>query len=425
MGERELMRAGQATLAAISKGFGFLNRQQRDWKVAAARSSIHRFLYQMVLPYLSIYTMALGATGTQLGIVNSIGMGAAAMLSPFTGWLIDRIGTKSIYLAGIGLLAVSFLTYGVARSWPIIIFAMLAYWVGFTTSMHSCGVICANSLAKEDRVTAMSCCETLALGLMGMAGPMLGALLVTRFGGINVSSIRPLFFISLVGTIATFFLVSTQLSNRSWGGIDKSGPSLLRDLSQVFRQGQSLKRFLVIHSITFLPQGMVIPFTQVFARDVKGADQFILGAMVAGFALTPFLLGIPLGRLADTIGRKKVLYLMAPLFWVSNLMLIWAPSTIFLVMVDVLQGFININLVVTGAMNFELVPPEQMGRWLGISRFFRMILAAVTAFLAGAIWDNIGPQYLFLIVVGLDIFIRIPLLMGMSETLGVQMGTEQ
>jgi MFS family permease len=419
------MRAGQATLGAISKGLGFLSRQQRDWKVAAARSSMHRFFYQMVLPYLSIYTMALGATGTQLGIVNSIGMGAAAMLSPFTGWLIDRIGTKSIYLAGIGLLAISFLTYGVARSWPIIIFAMLAYWVGFTTSMHSCGVICANSLTKEDRVTAMSCCETLAVGLMGIAGPMLGALLVTRFGGINVSSIRPLFFISLVGTIATFFLVSTQLSNRSWGGIVKSGPSLLRDLSQVFRQGQNLKRFLVIHSITSLPQGMVIPFTQVFAHDVKGADQFILGAMVAGFALTPFLLGIPLGRLADTIGRKKVLYLMAPLFWASNLILIWAPSPMFLIAVGVLQGFININLVVTGAMNFELVPSEQMGRWLGISRFFRMILAAVTAFLAGAIWDNIGPQYLFLIVVGLDIFIRIPLLMGMSETLGVQMGTEQ
>jgi MFS family permease len=416
------MRAGQATLGAISKGLGFLNRQQRDWKVTAVRSSMGRFFYQMVFPYISIYTMALGASGTQLGIVNSIGMGASAILSPFTGWLIDRIGTKRIYLVGIGLLAVSFLTYGLAQSWPIIIVAMVAYWIGFATSIHGCSVICANSLAKEDRVTAMSCCETLALGFMGMVAPMLGAFLVTRFGGMNVSSIRPLFFISLVGTIATFFLVATQLSNRRWGGIAGGGFSLLRDLSQIFRQGRSLKRFLVIHSITFLPQGMLIPFTQVFAREVKGADQFILGAMVTGFSLTPFLLGIPLGRLADTIGRKKVLYLMAPLFWASNLILIWAPSPLFLVVAGVLQGFININLVVTGAMNFELVPPEQMGRWVGISRFFRMLLAAVTAFIAGAIWDTIGPQYLFLIVAGLDIVIRIPLLMGMPETLGVQMG---
>ena len=419
------MRAGQTPLGPISRGLGFLNKQQRDWKVTAVRSSMGRFFYQIVFPYISIYTMALGASGTQLGIVNSIGMGASAILSPFTGWVIDRIGTKRIYLVGIGLLAVSFLTYGLAQSWPIIIVAMVAYWMGFATSVQSCSVICANSLAKEDRVTAMSCCETFALGLMGMAGPMLGALLVTRFGGINVSSIRPLFFISFVGTLGAFFLVSTQLSNRRWGGIIGGGSSFLGDLSQIFKQGRNLKRFIVIHSITFLPQGMVIPFTQVFAREVKGADQFILGAMATGFALTPFLLGIPLGRLADTIGRKKVLYLMAPLFWASNLILIWAPSPLFLLAAGVLQGFININLVVTGAMNFELVPPEQMGRWVGISRFFRLLMAAVTAFLAGAIWDTIGPQYLFLIVVGLDMGIRIPLLIGMPETLGARMGTER
>ena len=421
----KLMRAGQATVSAVLKGLDFLTRQQRDWKITAARSSIHRFFYQMVLPYLSIYTIALGATGTQLGIVNSVGMGAAALLSPFTGWLIDRIGTKRIYLVGIGLLAISFLTYGVAWSWPIIIVAMLAYWVGFTTTMNSCAVICGNSLAREDRVTAMSCCETLALGLMGMAGPMLGALLVTTFGGLNVSGIRPLFFISLVGTVGSFVFLFTQLSDRRWGVLDGSRPNLLRDLSQVFRQGQNLKRFLVIHSITFLPLGMVIPFTQVFAREVKGADQFILGAMVTGFALTPFLFGIPLGRLADRIGRKKVLYLIAPLFWASSLILIWAPSPLFLVVAGVLQGFLNMNLVVTGAMNFELVPPEQMARWIGVSRCFRMLLAALTAYLAGVIWDNIGPQYLFLIIVGLDIIIRVPLLIGMPETLGLRIKIEQ
>jgi len=414
------MRAGQATVSAVLKGLGFLARQQRDWKITAARSSIHRFFYQMVLPYLSIYTIALGATGTQLGIVNSVGMGAAALLSPFVGWLIDRIGTKRIYLVGIGLLAISFLTYGVAWSWPITIVAMLAYWVGFTTSIHSCGVICSNSLAKEDRVTAMSCCETLALGLMGMAGPLLGALLVTTFGGLNVTGIRPLFFVSFAGTIATFLLVLAHLSSGRWGGLGGSGPSLLRDFSQVFRQGQNLKRFLVIHSITFLPHGMIIPFTQVFAREVKGADQFILGAMVTGFALTPFLLGIPLGRVADRIGRKKLLYCIAPLFWASNVMLIWAPSPMFLVVAGILQGFMNINSVVTAAMNFEMVPPEHMGRWIGVSRCCRMFLAAVSAYLAGAIWDSIGPQYLFLIVVGLDITIRIPLLIGMPETLALR-----
>jgi len=53
-------------------------------------------------------------------------------------------------------------------------------------------------------------------------------------------------------------------------------------------------------------------------------------------------------------------------------------------------------------------------------RFFRLLLAAGVAYLAGVIWDHIGPEYVFLIAVGLDILIRIPLLIGMPETLGLK-----
>jgi len=51
--------------------------------------------------------------------------------------------------------------------------------------------------------------------------------------------------------------------------------------------------------------GMIFPFTQVFAHQIKGAEEYILGAMVTGSPLTPLVLSIPLGRLADRIGGKK------------------------------------------------------------------------------------------------------------------------
>ena len=37
-------------------------------------------MYQMVFPYLSIYIVALGASATQLGTINSAGMVAAAIV---------------------------------------------------------------------------------------------------------------------------------------------------------------------------------------------------------------------------------------------------------------------------------------------------------------------------------------------------------
>jgi sugar phosphate permease len=106
-------------------------------------------------------------------------------------------------------------------------------------------------------------------------------------------------------------------------------------------------------------------------------------------------------------------------------MLIWAPNSGFLIVAGILQGFIYVSGVIEGAMTFELVPAEQMGIWTGTVRFFRMLLAAGAVYLAGVIWDNIGPQYLFLTIIGLDLFIRLPLLIGMPETLGLQVGTKQ
>jgi len=408
----------------FSEGVVFLKRQQRDWKITVIRTSLDKLAYQMIFPYLSIYILALGATVTQLGIVNSLGMIAAGIVGPLTGWFIDRTGPKKIYLIGIGFLAISYLTYGIAHDWMITIIAMVAYWLGFSVSIHSCATVCGNSLANEDRATGMTICETFAAGLLGMAGPMLGAWLVTTFGGVNASGIRPVFFFSLIITACTFIVVWTQLSDKKWRIATLTKPNIFRDLHQVMKGGHHLKRWLLIASVNQVPQAMVFPFSQVFAHEMKGADQFILGAMVTGSALASIIFAIPLGRLADSVGRKKVLYITIPLFWISNLVLVWSPKPAFLLIAGILQGFHFIGTPITGAMERELVPPEQMGRWLGIARFSRMFINAFLAIIGGMIWDRMGPHYVFLAFIGIDVFLRAPLLISMPETLRLQSGRQ-
>jgi len=371
----------------------------------------------MVFPYLSIYILALGATVTQLGMVNSVGMIAAGIVGPLTGWFIDRSGPKKIYLLGIGLLTISYLTYGIAQSWQVTIVAMAAYWLGNSVSIHSCATVCGNSLANEDRATGMTICETVAAGLLGMVGPMIGAWLVTIFGGVNAKGIRPVFFFSLIITASTFIIVWTQLSDKRWRITTLTKSNILRDLHQVLKEGHFLKRWLIISSVAQLPHAIVFPFSQVFAYKMKGADQFILGAMVTGSALASIIFSIPLGRLADSMGRKKVLYTTIPLFWASNLILVLSTHPAFLITAGILQGFYHIGAPISSSMERELVPAEQMGRWLGIARFFKMFLNAFMVIIGGMIWDRMGPQYVFLAFIGIDLFVRTPLLISMPETL--------
>jgi len=407
----------KAPTLSFSKWVSFLERQARDWKVTVMRTSLDRLAYQMVFPYLSIYILALGASATQLGLVISLGMMLAGFVSPFTGWYIDRIGPKKIYLLGIGMLAVSYLTYGLARDWTITLIAMVAYWLGYSVSNHSCATVCGNCLANPDRATGMMICETFGAGLLGMAGPILGAGLITRFGGVNAAGIRPLFFFAFLFTIGTFVFVSTQLSNQRWRPASTTTPHLLRDLHQVLKEGRHLKRWLVIASVGGLPLGMVFPFSQVFAHEIKGANELVLAAMVTGSALASIAFAIPLGRLADKVGRKKILFVTIPLFWTSNLMLIWAPHSIFLLVAGALQGFFYIGGPIAAAMERELVPAEQMGRWLGIARLTKMLVSACCTALAGIVWDKVGPQFVFLTFVAMDLVLRIPLLITMPETL--------
>jgi MFS family permease len=411
------------TVSAVSRGVGFFARQDRDWKVTVVRTNMTMFFYRMVLPYLSIYTMGLGATGTQLGIVNSVGMGVAGIAGPFSGWLIDKLGVKKIYLLGIAILVCAYLIYGLAQSWSIIIVAMVTYWLGSNTSVQGCSVICGNCLASEERVTGMSICETFGMGLLGLAAPMVGAWLVTAFGGINVEGIRPLFFICLAGTAVTFFLVLTQLSNRKWG-VSGAGLGFFKDFSQLFKEGRNLKRWLIIATLSGLQFGVVTPYVQPFANEFKGADQFILGAMVTASALVPLVLGIPMGRISDKIGRKKVIYASIPLVWASYLLLIFAPNQACLVVSGAFQGFFMIGGIVVAAMGRELVSPAQMGLWMGVLGLCRMLFNAISVYGAGLIWDHIGPQYVFVAIMALDI-IRIPLLMKMPETLSSRLEEEQ
>ena len=58
-----------------------------------------------------------------------------------------------------------------------------------------------------------------------------------------------------------------------------------KDIAAVLRGGRQLKKWLAIAAVTQLPYGVVLPFMQVYAYQVKGANEFILGAMVAASAL--------------------------------------------------------------------------------------------------------------------------------------------
>lgn len=402
----------------IRRVTGFIGRQKHNYRVAITRSAVNSFLLNLTAQYDSIYTVALGADSVELGTVSSIGNGISALISMPVGWLVDRHGLKRFYLLGMGLLAGVALVYALAPSWQAIIAATILYTVSMRLTGTGCSVICADSVRNKDRATAQNICVTFA-SLLSMIAPLVAAPLVTAFGGLTAEGIRPLYHIRFVGYILILLFVAAKLREPRRVRVARASanPGFIGDFKRLFEGEGPLRKWLIVASLTWFPMAMTTPFLQLFAHQVKGADQYLLGVMAMATVLTRVLFGIPLGRLADRIGRKRVIYLLTPLWYTSYLLLVFSFSSVTLILAGALQTFYFVSSGVTGAMTLELVPVKQMGKWSGLLGLFRGLVTIPAPILGGLIWDNLDPAYVFLIPIAVDLLFKIPLLTTIPETL--------
>jgi MFS family permease len=142
--------------------------------------------------------------------------------------------------------------------------------------------------------------------------------------------------------------------------------------------------------------------------------------MATATVVAQLVFGIPLGRLADKIGRKRIIYMLTPLWYASNLFLAYSPGPITLVLSAALLAFYSISSGATTAMTLELLPLEQQGRWGGLLSLFTGLVTIPAPIIGGLIWRELGPMYVFVIPIAFDLLFRVPLLATVPETLGAE-----
>jgi MFS family permease len=397
---------------------GFVMRQKRNYRVAVARQSANNFLLHLTQQYSSIYAVGLGADSVQLGTVSSIGGAISALVAMPVGWLVDRRGIKRLYLLAIALLGFDALIYGLARDWRALVPASILASLSMRLSGTGCAVISADSVRNQDRVTAQNVCVTLG-SLAAMLAPLLAAYLVTTFGGMNVEGLRPLYYLRAAGYLLVLVFVATQLVEPRGQALKEAPPRVgfWQSFRELFKGQAALPRWIALAAVTGLPMAMVTPFVQLYAHEVKGADQYVLGAMVTAGVLTRLCFGIPLGRLADRIGRKRLIYLTTPLWYLSYVILVVGHAQGLLILAGALQIFAMISSGATSAMMIERVSLERQGRWSGVVGLFRGLLTIPAPIIGGLVWRELGPAYVFLVPILLDLVLRWPLLLSVPETL--------
>jgi MFS family permease len=103
--------------SVTSKSVDFIRRQHRAFKVNIARNLVSKFSIGLTHQYQSIYVATLGAGAVELGLVSSVGGIANTIFMLPVGWLADRYGIRKTLLSGLGIMLLSFLTFGLAQNW--------------------------------------------------------------------------------------------------------------------------------------------------------------------------------------------------------------------------------------------------------------------------------------------------------------------
>ena len=374
----------------------FWKAQQKDWRITVIRTSLERLGYKIILPYLTLYIVLLGATKTQLGLVTSLGLIASGLIGPYIGQVIDRHGPKKVYIVGILILAGGYLAFASAPVWQVAALGMFLHQLGGGVGGQSCATICGNCLANCDRAKGMLVCESLAAGVLGMVGPMISGWFLVNIMGVkdtptDPNTIRPLFLITLIITIISLLVVVFKLSFSRWTTSNSAVKrNVFKDAVAILKADKNCVKWIFMAIVGNMPVAMVVPYVQIFVAETKNASVTTLSGMVTATALTSVVCGYFFGILGDRFGRKKILSLTIGLYLVGLVLLVTTKSPFMLLTVGILQGFQEIGGPLAASIQNELVPHKVMGRWVGVVRFFSSMFSALMAALAGIIYDQLG-----------------------------------
>ena len=380
------------------------------------------FSSEMVYPLIPLYlTAAFGATPALVGIIEGIAESVASLLKVFSGYVTDKYHKKK-KLAFIGystglLYKIALMLSG---SWAGVLTARVIDRIGKGIRTAPRDVLVSESVNRDNLGKAFGIHKAL-----DMAGSAVGILVAYFFlAGLRGQSINYKNFFMLSMIPAVFGLIALLLVKEKnttiapkkreafWKNVKAINGNLKLYLAVafIFTIGNSSNTFLLLRakSIGFTDQNVVLLY-------------FIYNTSAA-------LLSIPLGKLSDTVGRKKLLVGGYLIFAVVYLGFAFITSKAMMVGMFLLYGlFTAMTAGVERAYIAEISPKALKGTMLGLQSTIVGIALLPASIIAGFLWTGIGAYAPFTFGALLALIAALLLMFfmkGNAETSAEQLQTE-
>jgi PPP family 3-phenylpropionic acid transporter len=342
-----------------------------------------------ILPFLNLFYISLGFSGTQIGLISSVSAVVGMIASPI--WVSEvkklpragRVLQIALLFGGLGYLAIGMQS----------IYAVILMIVFF----HA--LIASGIMPLSDSMAVMVASESgngygsvRAFASLGWIVSLLSSgWLVARFG--FIAAFIGVFLMWCIGALAVFFIQPRFFSAAPQ--TDQPKPRLRDTLQTVFRDRTLLGFAIAIVFIGFLNSG-VLQFENVFLSELGASKQLIsVAGILSAIVELPFMLYAD--KIVKRFGADRLMLIAMILIFLQRLVVFFLPSIATIMAIRFIGGvsfsFYTISFI--GLISSRTQPHER-GTVLALFTVTLAGLVNIVAYPAsGAFFDAFGARWLY------------------------------
>ena len=350
---------------------------------------------KMAERFLPIYVLALGGTTLVVGLLNGMDNLLSALYSFPGGYLSDRLGTKRALILFNLLAMAGFLIVILFPQWQAVLIGAVFFLSWTAISLPATMGMVSAVLPRNKRTMGVSM-HSLVRRVPMALGPLLGGLMITRFG--EKDGVRLAFVASML--LAGVALVLQQRLIREPSQEKKPAePSPLRMLREM---SAPLRTLLVSDILVRFCEQIPYPFVVIWAITLHGITPVQFGILTTVEMVTAMLVYIPVAYLADRSHKKPFVLVTFCFFTLFPLVLLFSRSFWLMVLAFVIRGLKEFGEPTRKALIMDLAPEGRKAGMFGAYYLARDVLVSVAAF-SGALFWNVSPATNLLVAVGFGV----------------------
>lgn len=365
---------------------------------------------EMIHALLPVYMVTvLGTSALAVGIIEGIAEATASITRIFSGALSDWLGKRKLLAAlGYGLAAFTKPIFPLAASVEWLVAARFIDRVGKGIRGAPRDALVADIAPAHLRGASFGLRQAL-----DTVGAFLGPLIAIGLMWLTADHFTSVFWIAVIPAFLSLalILIAVREPERPRGLRQVRMPLSRGELSQLSRSYWWVVTIAAVFSLARFSEAFLVLRAQSIGLPLMLVPA-VLVVMNIAYSLSAF----PIGILSDRVGRVTLLILGLILLLGANLVLAFTTGVIGLASGVVLWGLhMGFTQGLLAALVADTAPAELRGTAFGMFNLITGLALLAASVIAGALWDQVGPQGTFLAGAALTLLTLAGLIVSRSQ----------